>query len=114
MHESVSQSLHPLLIYLVQITRSTTHKSTMATTGLAHDTSGLADHANQNSPIGGPRLPIMAGKRRYSGGTICGGCKGSWGRYKKISQSIMVMAPSTQPVTIDLSSSRIPVSVSDP
>jgi hypothetical protein len=47
------------------------HENGMAaTTGLTHETPLRAVQANQKSEIGNPKLPIIAGYRRYSGGTI--------------------------------------------
>lgn len=54
-------------------------KGMIATAGLAHETSGLAVQPNQKMPTGASMLPTMAGKRRYSGGTWCGGCRATCG-----------------------------------
>ena len=46
-------------------------KGIKAQTGIAQCTSCRVDHANQNSPIGPPKLPIIAGHRLCSGLKDC-------------------------------------------
>jgi hypothetical protein len=62
--EAMTLPWYVSVIYCTELTKTQRlphAKGKMATAGLAQLTPSLAVHAYQNSPMGRPRLPIMAG-----------------------------------------------------